>query len=133
MAAKGYIYKYLMKINLKKILILFIIGFLLALMEVKYHYIMNQQDGNYIAITSILYEIIAILLFWKIKDKIKNNLFIFLGIYSFGIFLLHKPILDLFKYFSNININLFYGIVSIGLSIIILKMIKLIKGSIYAS
>ena len=119
MAAKGYIYHLIYDLNNRRAFIYFLFGLLIALIEVKIHYIRNEQEGDYIALASIVYQSIAVLYFWKLRGFLKNKLFIHLGYFSFGIFLLHKPILDIFKKVFNLEINILYGILSIILSVIV--------------
>ena len=132
MAAKGYSYQLINNISTYKAFIFFLLALFIALLEVKIHFIRNEQEGDYIALASIIYQTVAILFFWKLKEKIENQMFIYLGIFSFGIFLLHKPILDVLIKIFYVNINIFYGLFSIIISIFIIKLINIIRKKINA-
>ena len=133
MAAKGYSYQLINNISTYKAFIFFLLALFIALLEVKIHFIRDEQEGDYIALASIVYQTVAILFFWKIKEKIENQIFIYLGIFSFGIFLLHKPMLDVLIKIIHVDINIFYGLVSIIISIFIIKLINIIRKKINAS
>ena len=109
MAAKGYSYQLINNISTYKAFIFFLLALFIALLEVKIHFIRNEQEGDYIALASIIYQTVAILFFWKLKEKIENRMFIYLGIFSFGIFLLHKPILDVLIKIFCLNTNPLYS------------------------
>jgi len=127
MAAKGYSYQVVNNLSSTKALMIFLLTLVIALIEVKIHFTRNEQEGDYIAFASIVYQTIAILFFWKIKEQLENKLFIYLGVFSFSIFLLHKPILDIFKKVFYLDTNILYGLLSIIISILVVKLINLRK------
>lgn len=135
-AAQNKAFGFLNAIKNKYYYILFIVSLLVCCLETHYLLKIRHDDGAYIALSSILWEFVAIIFFWKFKDKFNNKLFVTFGIYSFGIFLIHKPIFDLlFKILGSYRHNVFgvfYAVIVIVLSILVINCANFIKNKFYS-
>lgn len=125
-AAKGIVFKAINKINLKIHILMAVTAFIFCFLEVSRLRYNNLSDGGYIALSSIIWELIFVSLLWKIKDLINCKPLQTLGKYSFAIFLFHQPFLDIyFEYFKVVKtakLAIFYVCSSILFSVILAKL-----------
>lgn len=102
-AARGDFYYMLDKYS-KNCLYIMIFALICCLIEIHYLISHHFDDGNYIAFTAIVWEFTAVISLWQYRGYFSKALFVSLGKYSFGIFLIHLPIQDIyFKYFNHVK------------------------------
>ena len=128
-ASEGRIANWLKNISNKKYIIAVVFSLACCLIEIKILHNKNLDDGSYIALSSIIWEFISVSFIFKNKQFLNNKLIARLGRNSFGIFLIHKPLLDLyFGYFGFEKIpqlSIIYMIITLAVSIITLKTLGL--------
>jgi len=94
---------------------------------------LDNPAENFFRISVFIYSIAAFLFFFKIASINKNNkLMIFLGRYSFGIYLVHmaflNPSLNITKmFFNNWIITTITFLLSVGLSVMVVFLLRKIK------
>jgi probable poly-beta-1,6-N-acetyl-D-glucosamine export protein len=130
-AARGPVYARIANMKSMYYLLLLMIGFLACSSEIYSLVLNNYQDGDYIAATTILWSAVAIISFWRFKDKLVHPVLYYLGMYSFGIFLIHKPLQDLyFNYFQYPRIPelaLVYTAVTLAICVPILLVLNKVR------
>lgn len=78
-SAKGRLFRQIDAIKKGNYLLIFLISLSLCLFEINFYIKNNLQEGNYIALTSMIWEFASIIFLWKFKDYFNNKLFYILG------------------------------------------------------
>lgn len=114
----------------KALLYPMVILFFFIELNIKYNF--SLQDGDYIALTTIIYSFFTIVILWEKREFLNNKLLEILGKYSFNIFLIHNIIFDvMFKKIKIIKypkFTLVYLVIGLVTPIILTKIYKKIKG-----